>query len=263
MKKGVFLVLAFILFLIPLVFATETKIVINTAPNHDIIVSFLDIAGTQVLKKDKYDSGENGNISFSYISESNKIKMSVFVQKFGEKVELIDSNNPVAFDLELGGTQVFNVYPVGYEPIKAEVVEPIPEVIAEVENDTTIIAEEGNSGLTGQVVNSPSKKFKLSPIIYYVIAGFFLVGILLFIVTRSIKKRKSRAKPNDEIKVRKLSEMTSDRETVTNSEIEEAERKIMEAQAQINKLKNQEKIKMLENQMYKNQAELDRLRSGA
>jgi len=65
--------------------------------------------------------------------------------------------------------------------------------------------------------------------------------------------------------VKKLSEVIADRKSRSgdyNRAIEDAERKIDEARAEINTLKNAEKIEELKRKLIEDQRELMRLRSG-
>ena len=75
-----------------------------------------------------------------------------------------------------------------------------------------------------------------------------------------VMRRKVSSEPR-EIKVTKLSDMNKESVTLSK-EIEEAERKIREAQASINKLKNEEKIKIIEAKMRKDKGELEALKRG-
>ena len=137
-----------------------------------------------------------------------------------------------------------------------EVVAEEPEVVAEepVEGNE----EESGSMLTGSAIFGDEGIFS-GKTLYYIFGGVLALGILFF-GFKFIKKRKPSLK---NIKIRKLSDLKPKKdETEEDKRITDAEEKLKQAQEEINSLKNQGKIKALEEKMEADRKELQRLKEG-
>src|SRR3989338_4527053 len=114
MKRGLVIILAAVLLLSStFVMAVRTDVVVNTAPNHDVTISFYGEGDSQLLKQMKGES-LTGNFSAFYEGNQESLRIIVFLAKFGEKVKLETYDG-----VDAGGVIEYDIYPDDY--VKPEI----------------------------------------------------------------------------------------------------------------------------------------------
>jgi len=256
MKKR-FVVLAFCLMIFVsasiLVSAEISEINIKTAPRLQVKLVTFNPDSIEFLELKRFEgfSDMYGDISFEFESRVSKFDIWVYVYDFDKKV----ISKKFADNFEPGELISLEVFPTGYEILEAptETENEIEEILVndteEIEDELLVDEEENESFITGLAVGNIINK----NVIYSVI-GIIILGVIIFVSIRLWKRRSGKK----EIVIKKLSEMTQGNNV--SNEIEEAERKIKEAQTEINKLKNQDKISAMEKKLQEDQETLKKLR---
>src|SRR3989344_3849128 len=105
MKGRVILVLPLLmLFVIPLVFAADTKITVTTLPNHDVDISVLRHGQVYSLIESYHkNSGSGGNISVTTTTTESMVDVLVWVKKDNVivKYEKFETGFPVGTPINL------------------------------------------------------------------------------------------------------------------------------------------------------------------
>ncbi|MDP2628967.1 MAG: hypothetical protein Q8P15_03665 [Nanoarchaeota archaeon] len=242
---------------------SATTINVKTIPDHEVQVS-ISKAGTAVYEaivpSVKTQSDEYGKASFNFSFTEEKYNLAIFIKKDGEKV-----NEKRLNDLITGEDQDINLVPEGLQgliPIREKNLSVVVENVSDenisaedasiesVENETVLV-DKNDTGISiksiGLSVLDKGKGFFSGKVFYYVL-GIVVVGLFVLVAKRKFNMPRG-------IKITKLSELGSDDRSSRRDDIEDAERRLKEAQDEVNKLKNGNKIKKLEE-------ELDRLRKG-
>ena len=253
--RFVFVLVVLISFL-SMVSAVKTPVVVKTLQYHDVEIAVAD-GGSQsfsLIERLREQADEYGDVTFEIDTVKKTVNLYVYIKRNGETVA-----EDKYFGEAVNGQEIYiELVPSGYELI------PTPEeevVINDEENNETIIEEiiespESGAGITGAAIMDTV----LSKKVLYSVGGVIGVLIILWIILKIIKHKKNSG--TGEIKVRKLSEVNSDpKEKIENKMqmIEDAERKIREAQQEIGKLRNEEKIKEIKKKMEEDQKELMKL----
>lgn len=261
-KKLIFSLLVLI-FLVQLISAIDTEITIKTLPNHNVNINFLNPSPDDgVISFDNFNenSGESGNLSFVFSSNEPKFDITVFVMKSTEKIvyERFDNNTA-------GESLYLILFSQGSEIIKnfeAVTNQTLEENSTINETNETEVVNESEDGakITGSAFFGEEGLFS-NKTTYYVIGAIILLGIGVFVFFKLKKKQKI----PKEIKVKKLSELqTEKKEKLQDNKeiIEDAEKKIKEAQEDIRKIKNEDKIKEAKKKLIEDEKDLIRLREG-
>lgn len=239
--------------------AIDTKIKVTTYANHDISIDFLTASPMKLIKTMKMSSG-TGETSFVYSSAESKFNMNVFVLNQGQKI--INAR----FDDNAAGEPIHLIlFPTNKTIIK-DLPEEIPNIINETNNtqvELSLNQSQNNSledkdklSLTGSATEGTSSSVLSGKSIYYI--GAIVLLAIIVIVFISIKKKSA----PKELKVRKLSELKSESPKAYKKEAEQAEKKVEEMQKELNRYKNQDKIKQIEARISQEQEEVRRLRRG-
>lgn len=261
-KKTLIFALA-TLFLISLVMATDTTITIKTLPDHKVSI-FVYGAGELALTDSKHGTSDSQGM-FSYVHSSDKSRIDVLVKitkdaqtVFKEKFEDYEAGKPISIRMDNEEiTGEYNPAAKGPENVTNETaIQTSPEVeITEVKTE-----EESNSeGVTGSTISGIAG-LKISTIVYYILGVFFVLVVIFFIMKRSWKYRSTKSYGNigPSVPPSTLSaSSTSDEDNLAS-----LERKIAEAQSELNLMRNQEKIKVAEARLEADKRELERLRQG-
>src|SRR3989344_3923812 len=277
MKNQVVLVLSlFLLFAIPFISATDTKITVTTLPNHDVDISVLRHGQVYSLIESYHkNSGSNGNVSITVSTTEAEFDARVWVKKDNtiikyEKFETgFTSGTPVNLDvfpewyikqkeIENSGNFADNDSENLEAVTETEDSETTDETESETEEEpnsdsqetekTTIETSEKNSsalnGITG-FFTSVKEKISIKTIAYTF--GFIFAIALFTGGFVMLRRRRFSFYPSSEIKqvkIRKLSEKIKEREQKKeqdkkeNDEVADAEAKIKELQEKIQQLKN-------------------------
>lgn len=276
MKRGrILLVLVLLVAFIQAVSAIDTKITVNTLPEHDIMVGVLKTGEIYYLLDSFHkNSGSSGVVTVTYSSSLDVIDVGVWVKKdnqliIKERFESKYTGSPIEVE----------VYPEGYarpEPEndtienetivnETEVDEVVPEQAGE-DVVEEVIEEQSDAapGITGAVA-SDGEGFLSKNMIYIVVVLAVLI-IVVFMGTIAFKRKKGpEAQEIKEIKVKKLSEVKIEKKEKIEDykkSIEDAEKKIEEAQKEIKKVKNAERIEEIRKKIQEDQKELEKLEKG-
>ncbi len=257
-KKLIFSLLVLV-FLVQVISAIDTEITVKTLPDHEVqvAVSNPDSSAFELFERFIGTSDEYGDVSFIFSSEEPNFNLILFIKKNNRTViSKKYSDNFIAGELIY-----IELAPSNFEFIKA----PGNESSENLENQTTNETLEENetetrAKITGSAIFGEEGVFS-NKTTYYISGAIILFVVGAFVFFKSKKKLKI---PN-EIKVKKLSELQDEKkEKFQDKEqiIEDAERKIKEAQEDIRKIRNEDKIKEARNKLAEDERELTRLREG-
>ncbi len=271
-KKSVF-GLVVLLLALQFVIAVDTGLTIKTVPNQRVDISV--VRPNQVyslIKSFHVNSDSNGEAKVTFSHDENTFNVRVWVK--GDGVEI--ASKKFEEEYPTGEPLTLELYPKWYSPPVDETIMNETNSSSEInliinnENTSEITVQEVlniennsvNSSGTGLVISKGTLGFSKKTIYYFI--GIVVLLSMVFFVLLKIKHSQSVPK---EIKVKKLSEFNAERKEQLESPdhkeaIEIAEKKIEEAQKEINKLKNEDKIKEIRDRMNQEQKELDRLTRG-
>jgi len=266
-KEVLVLLLLFIAF--PFISAVSVPINVETFPNHEIMISGLYPGSVYSLIQSFHGKSDaSGKFSVILNTSIDKIDVKVWVKKDNTAIVTKRFDGyPTGADINL------EVYPENYQkpaPVanvsnETALAAPTNESIIENTSETVTETSESGSKLTGAAVKEGESSGKM---LYYIIGAIVLLGIIGFTSAVIIRRRDFPSNPK-EVRVRKLSEIQRERQEMKGKSAEEykrayeaAQKKVEESQKEINKLKNQEKIKQIEDRISKERDEVNRLRRG-
>ncbi len=269
MVKKLILSLVIFLLLVQLISAIDTEITIKTLSNHKVMISALNPGEIYSLIQSFHeDSGAIGEVSVVLSSTVNYFDVAVWVKKDNQVILYkkfengYPSGTPIVLELypewyvkeEVNNLSLEENTTISSENISSENI-TINETAAILEEKT----EQQNPSLGGSVIFGEG--FFSNNKIYY---GIGIIALLAFITIFAIKL-KNKSKEPKEIKIRKLSDLQAEKKEnlqYSNKIIEDAERKINEAQEEIRRIKNQGKIEEVKKRIVEDEKELMRLRTG-
>jgi hypothetical protein len=266
--------------------AIDTEIKIKTVPKYEVQVSVMDYSGvgSQVLKAFKGNADKYGDISFVFSSTKPQFGLIIYIKLDGETVA-----QKKELDYMAGEPIYIELAPKWFDFIETPTnnSEENTTIVASNESsvNNTVLAKVNDTETThtGFTIFGGNGLISNKVIYYYIIIGVLLLvtGLLSGkVIRKKIKNKKEfggKEKKQSEIVVKKLSEMQKDKENkeekkeqTKKSDAErlmEAEKKIVEAQEEIKKIKEsdkmkQERIKEAKNKLIKDQEELMKLRRG-
>ena len=292
--------LAFLL-MIPTVIATSTEINVKTLPDHNVFVSIMDTSQTQYLKvlDAKSDSkgkatvvfedettsffkialrvkkGDNAILALKKFDQGYNAGQTINIQYFPEGyldpfAEECDSEH---FDLCKDEGNCTNAIGHWYnntcnaESSPEPETEPTPEELVEKTAEETTEETTADTPTTGLSISENAKSIFLSNKMYwYAGIGLFVAIVLLFVI-RTVMRRRTPIPTGGTIKIKsavtgKPGSEHFRTQSASNKLIEDAERKLKEAQAEINRLKNKEKIVAAKKRIQKEQEALKKLEEG-
>jgi hypothetical protein len=263
MQKRLVLVFILGICLISLVSA-ESQIIIKTDGTYRVTINILKTGETyQLLDAFHQDTDKNGEAIFSFTPTTGEVNVLVRlklydVQFFEDEFGPFSVKDPIVIDLRTENKT---------EEIVNET--PVNETVANNESATLEENQTQKSSITGMFIFL-NNDGTLNKNLLYIGGGVILVIVIILLIWFFSRKKKlnygdERSVP--EVRVRKFSEWQEEaKRTESRDEnlgaIEEAERKIREAQAEINKLKNEEKIKSMKKKIAEDEQELLKLRRG-
>jgi hypothetical protein len=280
MAKKVFFILA-ILLAIPIAAAASTEIVIKTLPNKEIFISIIDPSeNDEIIEIISTISGADGKAIETFTGDNPRT--------FDLKVKVGKGANPLFFErfngYAVGEAIEIELYPKGYvNPFEDECdlehldlcedeetcitaegfwydkvcnseAAPEPEPVLE---ETEELAEESNeeAPITGRSVGEIKDSFTLSNKMYWYLGIGLLALIIVLFVTKTIMRKGHSNSGVYSMKI-KPSAPPSD------SELAAAEAKIKEAQAELIKLKNKDRISEARKKLREDQETLRKLERG-
>ena len=276
-----------IFLLVNFVAAADTEIIVKTAPRNKVSIQVLDPSQVYALLNSYHIYvPETGKVHAIYSGNEAKVNLKVSISKDGTIIKFGDKDFQLFENYDTGKKIYILMMPgeevkIGYDNFDAL---PVQAESNDTENSTTGVngtlnATAGVSEpdvlgapISGDVVAGDSEGNK--KIYVYMVLGIILVSVivmfLIFKLGGNVLNR-----PPSEIKVVKLSEMNPDRENSQESAapslpnvkmlkkiIQEKEEKLKQAEAEINRLRNQDKIREIERRMEEERKEIEKLKSG-
>lgn len=257
-----------------LVSALPTDIKIKTLPYHNVIVTVSK--DSAVLERFKGSSDYFGDVSFTYSSTLQTFDVFVQVDTLGGQRVYGPEYYP---DQRSGDKLLVELYPSDYVfPVLPNKTVEAPVENLSVDSNSTVTndSEAASVTITGEaskdvgnktnfltnfaIVDETGKMNSSFKIILYIL-GAVIILLIIFFLARKFGKKENYGKIsyNDNVQVRKLSEVVAEKkdreENPNRAEIESAERKLREAQSELSRAKNRDKIDALKK-------ELDRLERG-
>lgn len=277
MKRHLF-ILFLAIALLGSVYAIDTEIEIRTLPFHEVHLTVLEpTSGFSALENFKNISDTNGKTFFTYSpTDSSDFELMVLVkegeeiifrERFEEKYKAGVSVSleavPEGVTLETEGNKTVETTNASLESNISLEDNATENLTANVSDNSTIVTEdeEGNwiSSIGLSILEKGKGIFSFN-ILYYAL-GLAVIGGFAIVLRR--KRFGSEDEPRG-IRIKKLSDLNAEREygERKESDIREAEKRLRQAQADVNRLKNSSKIKDLEDKLRKQQEELERLKNG-
>lgn len=288
MKRGLFLFFL-VLLSISYISAIDTQIRVKSYPNHEVSLSFVDPQSLEIIESMRQETGDSGEFSVTFSTDLSDFNLVTFVKRPGEDIVLSKGFNDLVPGENLYLTLIQGNIKIeqdeGQGVIVAqndsETVENDSEIVIAQEEETVIEKPSNttpSSALTGAATSKDTGSSSNST--YYIFGAIVLVFV--FLGTLMLRRRPSYSEPQiQEVKVRKFSEFQKERQDLQKEmrnaaatgqpseqssdykkSIEAAEKKIEEAQREIQKLKNEEKIKDAKKRLIDDERELMRLRRG-
>lgn len=276
-KKLIFCLVTFFL-LMQITSAVDTEIKVKTLPNHEVqlTTSKANIVSFSVIENFKKNSDEYGDVMFMSSSDEQTFNIIIYLKKNNEKITVNNFTNPYILLDNVAGTPVylelapawfvFIKTPVNKTNVSEESENATIENITSDENESEVfieteeeIEQETEVQLAGSVIFG-DKGFFSKKTIYYVIG--IIVLLIGFMAVKTMRKKLTGPK---EIKIKKLSEVMEEKKKKFNTDkeiIENAEKKIKDAQEDIRKIKNQDKIEQAKKKIIEDEKELMKLRQG-
>ena len=256
-------VLALVL-IVPFALAT-TEINVKTLPEHKVSIFVLEPAEVYTLLESYHVvSDSSGIVTVSYSENINKVNIKVKVTKDGQEVLLHDFE-----DMDTGGSLYLQVIPgsvlENYREVEekeaqdaaaqAEAAAAEAAILENQAEQTDEAPAGGDAGVTGFAVSDVVPKF--SNMTYFIVGGIILALVVVVFVLKS-GALSSIVKKDPAFDYKKVNPERGE----MDKELENAERRIREAETEIAKLRNKDKIALAEKKLEADRADLDKLRSG-
>lgn len=265
MKKVLILALVSILLLVSFVSATTTEINVKTIKDHPTYLIVQDSISHSLITSKVIDSGSEGKITASLDSGSqSKVDILVNVKEDsnGEKVLIATYR----YEEHKNGEPVYLCLDVDDTDDDCEDAFAVVEELAvnETANETAAVeelaseTEASSSALTGFASAVKDKLFSKTS--YYILGAIAVVIVGFFLVRKGIPYMKNR-QASQEFYTPQKSER-AEKAQIGSGRIFEVERKLQAAQAELNRLKNQERISFVEKKLQKDKEELERMKRG-
>ncbi|MFA4953577.1 MAG: hypothetical protein WC584_05115 [Candidatus Pacearchaeota archaeon] len=260
MERGVKIICLVMLLVLSTSFVyAGTKVTIKTLQYHQVEVIVADgtIADYSKIGNFKGDADQYGDFTFNVDTSKSLINLYVHVKRYSEEIA-----SETFMGEKIGSPINLEVAPEGYELIETPKVTSNKTLINETaENETetnqTLLEDElDNFKLTGYSIGD----FFKSKTFYYSV-GIIVLLVIIFFVVRFLRRRSSNREPK-EIVVRKLSEIQQGKTDDYKSVIDDAEKKIREAQSELGRLRNEEQIRAMKRKIAEDENALIRLRRG-
>ena len=290
MAKKILVCLIVLALLFPMISAIDTEITIKTTSFSNVNLNILAQNSVESIERFNEDADKYGDLVFIYSGTLEKFDLNYYVKKNDKKVDsgILKGN--------LAGEPIYiEAVPEGVELIFAPVINQTNQTEQSELNQTDLNQSELNEsindynteiekGISGFAIFGEDGLISKNALYY--MGGAIMLAMLIFL---GFKLYNHRPKPQREIKIRKLSELKKQQEDKKDKEdkdkdkqeqeekiddlkqekkekigdykelIEGAEKKIKEAQDEINKLKHKDKIKEIRKRIADEEEELRKL----
>ncbi len=269
MKRGIIILILFVVLIIPQILASTTDVHINTLKDRKISVIILKSGETYSRIESFHKNTGNGNLTFSGSWAVNKIDIDLTLRRDG--VTVIHER---LTDIEAGKLIYIN-----FIPGNIGIVEKTAENDSLAQNITSIseplqdsnLSEEINQAESNQTSNSPisgsaidTTSFSMPKInwkIVFYILGVFMVLILVVGVFLIFKKRQKGM--DSKIYFGSKSSRNYKLTFTEQRALKTAEEKVKKAQEEIDKIRNRDqRIREVEKRLTQDKAELEKLKKG-
>jgi len=252
-------IIVLILLATPAVLALNIEITVKTEPFHSLFIQIANPSDEIVIDSRSNKTDVPGTAQFDFSTTLDELTFFVITRHplSGEVVyetwfyDVPVEKNIYLNVLEKEGVeeyQLSNESEITNETAEDETEED-NETITELENQT----QEENESITGLAISEEGKKVFLNKT-YYIIGVIILLVIVIFIVTRKVIMNK--APPH------LTKKGYGDNAAAIYRDLVRTERKLKNAQAEINRFKNKGKIQKAERKLEEDRKELERLRKG-
>ena len=276
MVKKIFFSLVVFFLLMQVVSATDTPIKIKTMPFHEVQLTIFDPEVTSSLSIFERFIGFSdmyGDAVFLFSSDEPSFGAAVFIKKDNLKIISKEFSGPYTS----GEPLYLELAPSNFELIET----PTDKTVNQSENqtlvnetaintnnsaeivtleNTSVAGESNNQTMIGLAISGSEGIFSPPKVYFFMgIAGIIILYFLInFFKIRGLKEPK-------EIKVTRLSELQErrkyDSQKTDRERIEEAEKKIIDAQEEIKMIKHAERINDVKKRLIHDEKELIRLRN--
>ena len=277
-EKKLGVVILLVLLVVPMVLATTTTINIKTRPEHDVILKTLDPnpgEGEKNILEPLFEGSTDANGEVSFISHASKSTINIWIAVLKNDVR-VPINDKTYHEFKNNPTGGVINLEVKEKPLEPEVnetesneTEEVVEEVAEEETEEVeepvieeqeIEEEKEGSKVIGAIVGSG--KAIVSSKMAYFIGGIIFAGILYLIVFAAQKKlkfKKGGTYLDFKIKDNKKEEL-KDKIEDKDKELADAERKIEEAKAELDDIRNRKtKLQEARERFERDKKELGRL----
>jgi hypothetical protein len=253
-----------IVIMMPLMSAAITEITIKTTPNYRVSVAILSPEEVYSLIESFHTKADASGIAgVNYSSTLDEVKLGVTIRFASETVSYdaygpYKTGEPIYID-----TLTKEAFTGADATALLKPEEATTELINETElliNETIEIPENESESTfpTGKVV-SVFKENKT--IIIYVFVGTLILAGAIFLFIHIKKSGFGKSNNNSNIIIRKLSDIQKERENSSEEDqrMVELQAQISQAQHELNKIKNKDKIEELKKKLQKDKEELEDL----
>jgi hypothetical protein len=248
------------------IFAIDTEVEIKTIQSGDISLRFLSKDTGKIIPGGEFfitaDSGGNVQQTYTGIEDMVKLSVSVLGVSFDGVPLLVFKNIPTGKHILLDLTApnpspvITDIIAEEVEEEPEEVEEEPEEIVEEPEEPEEVVEEpekteqnsEGSNPLTGFAISGENTK--KTALYSALVIGILAVFVFVFIMIHN--KRENKGEKSD----------SAAADSEEKRELEDAERRIKQAEADISLIKNQDKIKEAEKKLQEDKDTLERLRSG-
>ncbi|OIO80422.1 hypothetical protein AUJ84_03625 [Candidatus Pacearchaeota archaeon CG1_02_32_132] len=253
MKGLLFFVGFIILLFVAMPLVSSLNIDINLKSDYSfrsVLIRVLDGGSNELDSLYPGKTNINGELTTNYSTSLAKIGFSVFILENGEvlnnvEFEEMPTNKPIILDMRA-------------DPV--DVPENISTSNVSKETTNATIVDEGNledGSITAQAISGDEKSFSVPILFYYLIGILLLAGVIGFIVGKMIREKRHSGNISD-----KPAMIVRKEDSGFSRNLAVAERKLRDAQNEINRLKNTDKIKQAEEKLRRDSEELEKLRKG-
>jgi hypothetical protein len=259
-----------ILLIAPTVAAFETTITVTTHPSTWAMVRVFEAGNHLNLLQSFLDTqvGESGTISFDLSSNRTPVDIEVYIklEKNGQsfvykKFEDVSASEPIALTVMKGDTETESETTATTQSENATVATTTETVTEDTENTTT-------TAITGNAIAGEGSSFKSYYIIVAVLVAGLIIGGLLFArkqmrsngtlgmnSTKEVSEQKTA--PVSETSSEQLSSETLDS---LKAELQKTKERLQVTTSDLAKMRNQDRITKLEQNIKEEEAELRKLR---
>jgi len=258
-NKKIFIVAFLAVFLVSVVCAAQTEVVVQADPNQNLLVRVLNSVDGSVVNSFYLETDDSGRASSNFFTDLDTVNFKVMLIENGKTIKQTNFGGIYATGGEI--LLKFSDYvPENSESLEDKAEEESSEEESSGESESEDKAEEesseeGEPGITGLSVYkdffSKNKYYVFGIVVVLVIGG---LAMLLFKFKPKVSKEYTQYK--------KTSGDASKIKVDEEKELADAEEKLKKAQEEINELKNKDKISAAERKLAADRAELDRLRRG-